>query len=168
MLETMIASALGLFVLAGILGTLTIAYKTQVFAQRESQSLDDARNSLHQFQRDVQGSTGAALCGSGGTCVQVQARTPSGAYDDVRYRVVGTGLLRDHFDAVTGIYTGERVLTDRIANLSMTPSVTPFTCTAGGGLMTLAVQLVVKPSNLQEGTFRINSTIRPRNNFSGC
>lgn len=170
-IETMVASALSLVALAAILATVITAYRTQVFSQRESESLDDARTAMSQFQRDLASSDtrldttgdGDPICPASAVCLQVVQPGAMGART-TRFRLEGTQLKRDEWNTLLGAFKNERLLHSSLANQTQSPSVPFFSCTNGEVLVTL----VVKPNPGRDETFPVKTSIQTRNNNGSC
>src|SRR5688500_1279304 len=107
LVEMLVAASLSLVVLAGLAATLISGFKTSTFGSRQSESLDGARLTLNQVERDLQGSKQFQNCTQAGdpagSCIMLKVQPPSGADQNIRYRLDGVNLYRERDDG-SGTY----------------------------------------------------------------
>jgi type II secretory pathway pseudopilin PulG len=162
LIELMVAAALSILVLGGILAALFVADRTQLFGSRESKAVDDATLALRQLELHVRNARAVSNCDPvNGTCVAVQVQTPAGADVTYRYVLDGTRLVRQREDAAATPPTFEtdRVLAQDIVNNAGTETL--FNCTSNGELLEVTILVQLHPSGNE--VFRRQTSLRPRN-----
>lgn len=168
LVELAFASAVSLAVLAALGMTLVSGFRTMLFGSNQSESLDKARLVLNQLQRDLQGSTGYAVCTvtgqPAGSCVHVKVQPPGGGERLVRYRLVGADLYREVDDG-TNTFPSSTVLTDRLANSTNTPTTPLFVCNNVGSLLQVSIRMVVQPDPDDGPSYQLETVVRPRNTY---
>lgn len=172
--ELAVASALSMATLGIVLAIMWTALRTTTAAQQESDNLEQAQLAMNRIERDARGATEVNICDADGLCVGLFAQLGDGSVERIRYRVVGTTLLRDRGctnDTYADCPDGSEELLDRVQNGTVNEAV--FEC-AVPGRVELRIVLLVEP--LQTivgqggGTVRLSTStvVRPVDPDVGC
>ncbi|GAC1409033.1 MAG: hypothetical protein NVSMB57_01200 [Actinomycetota bacterium] len=159
-------------VLAALGATLGSAQRTSALADSEAASVDTARATAYQVQRDIRGATAvdATSCSPVGYCLQTYVQSPNGTLDRVRYRATQssppsgpTTLYRDSGCSAT--YTACTISKSLITNLQNQAQGKPlFSCVNQFTLPRIDISLMVSPlSSSASGLLLMQSAARPRN-----
>lgn len=170
--ELMIAAALSVLILGLLAASLFVANRTQVFSGRQSDALDDARVALRQLERDVRNAGAVRIpdpaapppeCDPVWRCLVAVAGS-----EEVRFRLADGELLEEKLDLSSGTFELVRVLARGVANIEQNPAVPLFACDTSSVRARIVVDLLVQPDPNDPATYRVGTTLRPRNAPGSC
>lgn len=160
LVELAIAGMLGMvaLILAGTLLVNTLS--TGGFTQGQSQTLDDARTAMQKLEQQLRSADFIRWCDPPGSCVEIDAHTPTGGLETVRYTHADKELKREIYDGDTASWQDDGTLVERVVNPSGQPV---FACDTDSTLLRVTVDLLIEPTPRSNPALNVHTSIRPRN-----
>lgn len=160
LIELGVAGLVGGIALAVMATFLVSSYKTGVFTQGQSDTINDARIALGKIEKEIRGADSIVWCTPVGKCLEVGAQTALGTFQTVRYRQVGTELQRQVYDAGTSTWGPLSTAIERVENNG---SQAVFGCDTQSTLLHVNVNLYIEPTPQSDPNYNVATSVRPRN-----
>ena len=145
----------------GALGTFAMgSFRTGAFTEGQSATLNDVRNIMQKLEKEIRGADSINWCAPAGSCIQVGVLTPNASFNTVRYRHVGTELIREEFDVDNNTWGQPLATVERLTNDASRPV---FTCDTQSSLLRVNIDLYIEPTPQSNPNLHVQTSIRPRN-----
>lgn len=165
--EFVVGAALALGAVSMIGGFLMSSFHAGVFAEGQSATLNNVRNTMQQLEKELRGAdsiewapSGACSTYSAGLCVVVGAQTPTGGFRPVRYTHDGTDLKRALYDSGSATWGEPQTVIERVTNTGSQPI---FACDTQSTLLKVTVDLHIEPTPQSNPNLHVQTSLRPRN-----
>lgn len=159
-IELVVAATLMVGAVAIIGGFLVSMLNSGAFAQGQSATLDNARNTVQAIEKEVRAAESLVWCSPAGSCLQIDTQSPSGAPKTVKYTHSGTDLQRAVFDVGSGTWGTPQTVVERVDNNGSQPL---FDCDTSSTLLHVIVDLYLRPTPNSAPNFELKTSVRPRN-----
>jgi type II secretory pathway pseudopilin PulG len=159
-IELVIAATLMLGAVTVIGGFLISMMKGGAFAQGQSLTLNDARNTMQSIEKEVRAADSLVWCAPAGSCLQIDTQSPSGDPKTVRYTHTGTDLQRALFNDATSIWGSPQTVVERVSNSGSEPL---FDCDTTSTLLKVNIDLKLRPTPNSAPNYNLHTSVRPRN-----
>jgi hypothetical protein len=160
LVEFMAASALTLGALGVICGFLISMYKGGAFAQGQTFTLNDARNTVIAIEKEVRSAESLVWCAPAGSCLEIEAISPTGDQQTVKYTHTGTDLERSVYDTSTSSWGTPQLVVERVSNGASDPL---FDCDTTSTLLHVTIDLRLRPTPNSAPNYQLRTSVRPRN-----
>jgi prepilin-type N-terminal cleavage/methylation domain-containing protein len=168
LVEMMIGSALAAVVLTMVGTFLMSMLHTSIFAEGQSQTINDVRTAMYQIEKETRGADSINWCAPTGFCLELGAQTPNAGFKTVRYTCTGCSdagtqprtLAKQDFDTATSTWGVAQPLIERLTNTGSQPV---FTCDTQSTLLRLTVDLFIEPTPQSNPNLHVVNSVRPRN-----
>jgi type II secretory pathway pseudopilin PulG len=160
LMETSVAAAVLMVAVAAIGAFIYSASTGSIFAQGQSATINDVRNTMQQIEKEVRGADALEWCAPAGSCLEVGAQTPDGAFRTVRYTHTGTVLQRAIFDDMTSTWGNPQTVIQRVTNTAGQPV---FACDTQSTLLRVTIDLYIEPTPVSDPNLNVQTSLRPRN-----
>lgn len=151
--------------LIGVIGSFLIsALRAGSFTQGQSATINDVRNVMQQIEKEARGANSIDWCAADGSCLEVDAQTPTGDFQLIRYTHDDTRLLRSRFDADAATWSEPLIAVDRVVNTPSQPVFTNSACDDNSiTFQRVVVDLYIEPTPVSDPTLHVQNSFRPRN-----
>jgi Tfp pilus assembly protein PilV len=164
LIEVLVSAMLGMILLVAIGSFLMSAMSASSFTQGQSATLNDARNVLQRIEKESRGANAIDWCEPVGSCLEIDAQTPTGSFRQIKYAHTGGQLLRSEFDSVAGTWSEALVVIERLKNTSSQPAFSNSACDAESiTLQRVVVDLYIEPTPASNPSLNLQTSFRPRN-----
>ena len=134
------------------------------FTQGQSSTLNDARTVMQQIEKEARGANQIDWCAPIGSCLEIDAQSPTGSFKQVRYVHTGTDLERQEFDTVAGEWSDALTVIERVVNAAEDPVFSDSSCDAQSiTLQRVIIDLRIEPTPQSDPVLRLETSFRPRN-----
>jgi hypothetical protein len=159
-MELVVAVTLMLGAVVVIGGFLITMMRGGAFAQGQTVTLNDARNTVQSIEKEVRAADSLVWCSPAGSCLQIDTQSPSGEPKTVRYTHSGTDLQRATFDEATSSWGSPRTVVERVSNTGSEPL---FDCDTTSTLLKVNIDLRLRPTPNSAPNYVLHTSVRPRN-----
>jgi type II secretory pathway pseudopilin PulG len=159
-LELVIAVTLMLGAVTVIGGFLISMLRGGAFAQGQTVTLNDARNTVQSIEKEVRAADSLVWCSPAGSCLQIDTQSPSGDPKTVKYTHSGTDLQRAMFDETTSTWGSSQTVVERVSNTGSEPL---FDCDTTSTLLKVNIDLRLRPTPNSAPNYVLHTSVRPRN-----
>jgi hypothetical protein len=160
LVELIVASALLLGALTVVCGFLISMYKGGAFAQGQTFTLNDARNTVIGIEKEVRSAESLVWCSPAGSCLEIDTMSPTGLEQTVKYTHSGTDLQRAVYDTSTSTWGTPQTIVQRVSNASGEPL---FDCDTASTLLHVTIDLRLRPTPNSAPNYQLRTSVRPRN-----
>ena len=160
LIEFVVASALTLGAMTLVGGFLVSMYNGGAFAQGQTFTLNDARNTVIAIEKEVRAAESLVWCSPAGSCLEVDTMTPTGVQQTVKYTHTGTDLQRAVYDPGTSTWGTPQTVVQRVSNA---PSDPLFDCDTTSTLLHVTIDLRLRPTPNSAPNYQLRTSVRPRN-----
>jgi hypothetical protein len=164
LVEVSIAAMLGMIVLGAMSAFLMNAINAGAFAQGQAATLSDARSVILDIEKQARGANSIDWCEPVGSCLEIDAQTPTGDFQQVRYVHADSELQRQRFDPEAGVWSDPITVIERVKNTAEQPVFSNSSCDeASITLQRVVVDLYIEPTPVSNPSLNIQTSFRPRN-----
>jgi Flp pilus assembly pilin Flp len=164
LVEITIAALLGTIMMVAIGGFLMSTMTAGSFTQGQSATLNDARNVMQRIEKEARGANAIEWCEPVGECLEIDAQTPTGSFQLVRYTHTEGQLLRQEFDTTAGEWADAQVVIERLKNTDEQPVFTNSACDEESiTFQRVVVDFYIEPTPQSDPSLNIQTSFRPRN-----
>jgi hypothetical protein len=160
LIELLVAVTLTLGAFGLIGGFIISMMNGGAFAQGQSVTLDDARNTMQTMEKEVRAADSLVWCAPAGSCLQIDTQSPSGAPKTVKYTHSGTDLQRAMYDSSTSSWGSPQTVVQRVSNAASEPL---FDCDTTSTLLKVNIDLKLRPTPNSAPNYNLHTSVRPRN-----
>ncbi len=158
--ELVVALTLMLGAAAVIGGFLISMMKGGAFAQGQTVTLNDARNTVQVMEKEVRAAESLVWCAPAGSCLQIDTQSPSGDPKTVKYTHTGSDLQRSQYDDATSTWGTPQTVVERVSNEAAEPL---FDCDTSSTLLKVNIDLHLRPTPNSAPSYVLQTSVRPRN-----
>jgi hypothetical protein len=160
LVELSMSTLVGAILMIALSAFAISAMNAGTFTQAQSETLNNVRNTMGQIEKEVRGADSITWCAPTGSCLQIGAQTPTGAFKTIRYTHTGSILTREVYNTSSGSWGTTLTQIERVAN-SAAQKV--FACDTSSTLLRVNVNLYIQPTPDSDPKLNIQNSIRPRN-----
>lgn len=164
LVEVAVAALLGSVLLIALGGFTIGALKAGSFTHGQSASLNDARAVMLNVEKEARGANKIDWCATDGSCLEVLAQTPDGAFALVRYTHADHELRRARFNDATDTWGPPVTMIQRVANTASQPVFSNTACDATSiTYQRVVIDLYIEPTPSSDPVLHFHTSFRPRN-----